>query len=1037
MSQKTPKRPSGLYEEPISRALRRELAELEADGAFMERRHLSGADSAHLLARSLHHRLLHALSGFSKVEDQVELANAVTSLLAERASKSGATLEDQVDEPFEELRGLLVEKPQGLAEAALPTRPAVPLSMSELLVNSRHDLSIGPEIKKELASADRVDLLCSFLKWSGFRVLEPALREFLQRCPGGMRVLTTAYMGATERRALDELSKLGAQVRVSFDTRRTRLHAKAWLFHRDSGFTTAFVGSSNLSAAAMLDGMEWNVRLSNQDNPAIVRKFHTTIDHYWSDVDFQHYDHEVHGEMFDDAVRNQKRAHNRLLAAIKVYPRPHQEEILDELAAERDNGHKRNLVVAATGTGKTVVAAFDYKRLRKEADSDLKLLFVAHRREILDQSMTTFQAVLGDPAFGERLVGGEVPVRGTHVFASVQSLNEDRLAGVASDEYDVVIVDEFHHAAAPTYERLLNHVRPQILLGLTATPERADGKSVLGWFDGRIASEMRLWKALDQDLLVPFQYFGVSDGTDLRKVKWTPKGYDAAALRDLYTGGHRWADLVVREVERKVADVSKMKAIGFCVDIAHAEFMADRFNDVGITSIAVSSKTSKDERDDALRQLAQGTIRVVFCVDLFNEGVDVPNIDTVLFLRPTESATVFLQQLGRGLRHAEDKDCLTVLDFIGYANKRFRFDARFRAILGGTRRQIQQHVERGFPLLPSGCSINLDRQAQNAVIENIQASLGLGHRGLAEDLASLGPGTSLADFLHHADVDLEDVYDRPGRCWTSLRRQAGFGVEAGGPRRAKFENALSRMLHVDDNARVQALLNLLGSEQAPFGKEDDWTQRDLFVLLGQSNAPLAEMSDAWRELWDDHDIRVELLQFLELLGDRLRHLSFPIDGDVPLRAHATYSLDEVMAAIDERDRRGAVRRLREGVFYSEKLNSDFLFVTLEKSEGEYSPTTMYNDHPISPTRFHWESQSNTHADTKTGQRYVNHEARDGTVHLFVRQRRKDERGITMPYVFLGPCRYVEHTGGRPMQVIWELERPMPSWLYQEVKVAAG
>ena len=1037
MSEKQSKRPSGLYEEPVSRALRRELAEIEAGGGDVERRDLSGTDSAHLLARSLHHRLVHALTGLTKIADQVELTNSVIALLAERASKSGARLEDQIDAPFEELRGLLMEQPKGLAEARLPVRPSVPLSMSELLVNSRHDLSIGPEIKKELASADRVDLLCSFLKWSGFRVLEPAIREFLERRPGKLRVLTTAYMGATERRALDAFSKLGAQVKVSLDTRRTRLHAKAWLFHRDSGFTTAFVGSSNLSAAAMLDGMEWNVRLSHQDNSAIVRKFQTTIEHYWSDVDFQDYAHDIHAEIFDEAIRNQKQAHQRILTALKVYPRPHQVEILDELAAERDNGHKRNLVVAATGTGKTVVAALDYQRLRKQAGRDLRLLFVAHRREIIDQSMNTFQAVLGDPAFGERLIAGDVPVKGNHVFASVQSLSEERLSGISPDAYDVLIVDEFHHAAAPTYERLLQHFEPQILLGLTATPERTDGKSVLGWFDGRIASELRLWKALDQDLLVPFQYFGVSDGTNLRDVKWTPKGYDSASLRALYTGGHRWADLVIREVERKVADVTKMKAIGFCVDIAHAEFMADRFNAVGIPSVAVSSKTSQAERENSLRKLTQGGIRVIFCVDLFNEGVDIPHIDTVLFLRPTESATVFLQQLGRGLRHAENKDCLTVLDFIGYANKRFRFDARFRAILGGTRRQIQRQVERGFPLLPSGCSINLDRHAQNAIVENIQASLGLGHRGLAEDLAGLGPDTSLASFLRHADVDLEDIYDRPGRCWTSIRRQAGFSVGAGGPRRAKFENALSRMLHVDDNMRIQALGNLLSSNQCPVAREDDWVQRDLFVLLGLSNEPLAAMNETWRELWGDEDIRDELTQLLALLGDRLRHLSFPLEGNLPLRVHATYSLDEVLAVLNERDRRGAIRRLREGVFYSENLNSDFLFVTLEKSEGEYSPSTMYNDYPISPTRFHWESQSNTHAETRTGQRYIHHSATGGQVYLFVRQRKKDERGITTPYVFLGPCCYVEHAGERPMQIIWEMERPMPSWLYQEVKVAAG
>lgn len=428
----------------------------------------------------------------------------------------------------------------------------------------------------------------------------------------------------------------------------------------------------------------------------------------------------------------------------------------------------------------------------------------------------------------------------------------------------------------------------------------------------------------------------------------------------------------------------------------------------------------------------------MFCVDLFNEGVDVPDIDTVMFLRPTESATVFLQQLGRGLRHAEGKPCLTVLDFIGYANKRFRYDQRFRAIVGGTRREIKKHVERGFPLLPSGCSINLDRKAQNAILENIQASLGMGYRGLAEDLAVLGPATTLGEFLQKADIGLEDVYDSPGQCWTALRRQAGFAVGVGGDRRATFERAMSRLLHVDDFGRLDGLVEVL--DQLDAHDAANWLQRDLFVLLRQAPQSLNQLPETWAELAADADILHELRELLGLLADQLRRISKPLRGrlaSLPLRAHATFSLDEVMAAIDERDKKGAIRRLREGVFYSEALKADLLFVTLEKSEADYSPTTLYNDYPMSPTRFLWESQSNTHDETKVGRRYVNHARDGGEVVLFVRQKRKDARGMTEPYVCLGQATYAGHEGGRPMQIEWELSEAIPSWLYQEMKVVGG
>ena len=267
------------------------------------------------------------------------------------------------------------------------------------------------------------------------------------------------------------------------------------------------------------------------------------------------------------------------------------------------------------------------------------------------------------------------------------------------DAFDVVVVDEFHHAAAPTYERLLKHLRPRILLGLTATPERTDGQSVLAWFDGRIAVELRLWDALERGLLCPFQYFGLHDGIDLSRVQWSRRGYDVAALQNVYTGDQARVSLVVQAIQDKVADPTTMRALGFCVSVAHAEFMAREFVASRPSGRRRVGRHHPDDRDAALRDLRQGKVNVVFCVDLFNEGVDVPEIDTVLFLRPTESALVFLQQLGRGLRRTDQKSCLTVLDFIGGANRRFRFDLRFRALVGGHRSDLIRQIEEGFPRL--------------------------------------------------------------------------------------------------------------------------------------------------------------------------------------------------------------------------------------------------------------------------------------------------------------------------------------------------
>jgi superfamily II DNA or RNA helicase/HKD family nuclease len=647
----------GIYDKVVSEALGELLDTMPSEHRVFQA-DLAGDDeaAADALARLVYDRLRVTLRSLADTDEasstdrQISLTNALLAQM-EGLSKRGITLPgDHVRLPGRRLLAVVAATPGRLGETTAPVRPEVPLSSSDLLVNGRHDLRLGTEVVRELASADSVDLLCSFLKWSGFRIIEDSLREFLTRHPGAVRVLTTAYMGATERRALDALVELGANVRISYDTERTRLHAKAWLFHRHSGFSTACIGSSNLSHAAMLDGLEWNVRLSQVDNGTILEKFTRVFEQYWNDGTFEDYNPERDAERWDVAVRRQVADRSKLLLSIHVEPKAHQTEALERLDAERERGHTRNLVVAATGTGKTFIAAFDYKRLCTRLGRRASLLFVAHRHEILEQSQTVFRVVLGDPIFGERLGNGEVPRQGEHVFANIQSLHEDNLAKLAPEAFDIVIVDEFHHAAGSTYDRLLRHLSPKFLIGLTATPERNDGRSILGWFDDRIAAELRLWKALDQGLLAPFQYFGINDGTDLQGIRWTSTGYDSDELRNVYTANDLWIRRVLQEVNRRVADPGRMRALGFCVDIAHAEFVAKRFNEAGLSSVAISQRSTGRERADALARLQSGELRAVFSVDLLNEGVDVPDVDTVLFLRPTESATVFLQQLGRGLR---------------------------------------------------------------------------------------------------------------------------------------------------------------------------------------------------------------------------------------------------------------------------------------------------------------------------------------------------------------------------------------------------
>jgi superfamily II DNA or RNA helicase/HKD family nuclease len=923
-------------------------------------------------------------------------------------------------------------------------RPATPLSDTALLTNAQDEPSLGGELRAELDTADSVDLLCAFVKWHGIRILESELRRLRERGVR-LRVVTTTYMGATERAALDRLVReFGAEVKIQYDALRTRLHAKAWLFRRDTGFDTAYVGSSNLSRTALLEGVEWNVRLSRVATPNLLQKFEATFDTYWNDGTFETYNPDQDRDRLDDALAEAsgRRERNRVtltLSGLEVRPYPYQQEMLESLDVERTvHDRHRNLVVAATGTGKTVIAALDYRGLCNTETADRpSLLFVAHRKEILEQSLRTYREVLADASFGELYVGGARPERWRHVFASVQSLTAYGVDNIAADAYDIVVIDEFHHAQAATYRRLIDHLAPRELVGLTATPERADGIDVRAFFDGRTAAELRLWEALSADLLSPFHYFGVADGTDLRSVSWRQGRYDDTSLSNVYTGNHARAAIVLSQLRDKVVDLGRMRALGFCVDVAHAEYMAAIFTKAGIPSQAVSGRTPQADRERALDDLRTRRVNILFAADLFNEGLDLPDVDTVLLLRPTESATVFLQQLGRGLRRSRDKAVLTALDFVGHHRKEFRFDVRYRALTGATKRGLERAIEQGFPFLPSGCQIVLDEQAQAAVLENIRAQVTNRWPQMVAELRSYGEQT-LASFLQESGIDLSDVLRRGQRSWTSMRRAAGLPTREGSTAEERLLKRVRAFAHVDDEARTVAYTRLLADDAPPYAalsRAEQSFARMLFFSLWPDGGGFSSYDDGLTQLRSECGVRDELTAVVDLSFDATRHRGLDLAGTlshIPLRVHARYQREEVLAALNYANHDRRPNSFREGVLYVPDENIDAFFVTLKKSEADYSPTTMYQDYPISPTLFHWESQSTTSIESKTGQRYLSGKS---TVFLFVREHKQDEFG-TAPYLFLGPATYAGHKGERPIAITWQLDHAMPTDFYTSATVAA-
>lgn len=1027
----------GLYESLLTKRLQAQIDEATGSGLTSKTGLVDAAEQPDVLARHIRDAAMQALAAESNADRRRDMVNALLDQLGAH--------DDQLAVSPSQLLSLVAPAAPG-SPARNTNRPATPLSEAALLTNAHGEPSLGHEIRAELDTADQVDLLCAFVKWYGLRVIEPQLTD-LRRRGAPLRVITTTYMGATERIALDRLvSDFGAEVKIQYDSVRTRLHAKAWLFRRNTGFNTAYVGSSNLSRSAMLDGVEWNVRLSAIATPPLMQKFSATFETYWNDATFESYDPDRDRDRLDDALaeasgRTQSERVTLSLSGLEVRPYPYQSEMLELLDVERRvHDRHRNLVVAATGTGKTVIAALDYRSLCPAPPNERpSLLFVAHREEILKQSLRMYREVLSDPNFGELYVGGARPERWRHVFASVQSLTAYGVINIPADAFDVVVIDEFHHAQATTYRRITDHLRPHELLGLTATPERADGTDVRSFFGGRVAAELRLWDALSADLLCPFHYFGVADGVDLSHLTWSRGMYDQVALSGVYTGNDARARIVMKQVHDKVADVHSMRALGFCVSIAHAEYMARVFNEAGIPSLTVTSGPGSAERADALRQLAAREVNAIFTVDVFNEGVDIPAVDTVLFLRPTESATVFLQQLGRGLRRAQDKPVLTALDFVGHQRKEFRFDTRYRAITGATKTGLQRQVEHGFPFLPAGSQIVLDRQAQEIVLANIKRQLSTNWKQIVAELRSYGD-LSLTEFLHESGLELGDVL-KSDKSWTRLRREAGLATRAGGPHEGALLKRVRALAHVDDAERAHAYRRLL-ADGAPTYQEltpaEQRYARMLFFSLWPNGGDFESYDGGFGALRLEQAARDELSIVVEHAFDHAQHVTAPMSPPLassPLRTHARYSREEIVAALDYAHLKRLPNSFREGVLWAEEWKSDTFLITLTKSETDYSPTTMYQDYAISPSLFHWETQSRTSVASPTAQRYINHSLKGSHVLLFAREHKVYELG-TAPYLFLGTGQYVSHTGDRPIAITWHLDRPMPTETFTASTVVA-
>ena len=1040
--------PDGRYDLLLTERLISNLDLERADVAAL------GGERFELLLDVLTRQLSNALEdaevkGFASAARQVEIVNALLGLLRQRqqAARPGATdLVDLIATPPQVLRSIQRGR-------QFPEAPELGLAVPWLFTAGKGSPSLLQEIRKELASADRVDILVSFITVSGVRKLHDVLQRITARSGRGdvatrLRILTTTYTGATEARALDELARLpDCEVRVSLDGRRTRLHAKAWLFHRRSGFGSAYVGSANLSGAALTGGLEWTVKLTQRAQQALFDRAAAHFETLWADSEFQRYDPNdpSHRRALAEALGRESFGSDGpvTVAFFDLQPKTYQQDMLEQLTTERAHGRRRNLLVAATGTGKTVVAAFDYRRTCAAEGGRPRLLFVAHREEILRQALRTYREVLRDPEFGELLAGGKEPERYDHLFATIDSITSRNLVNrLGTVHWHTVVVDECHRLAADRFQAFVTHISPRILLGLTATPERSDGQPIAPYFDARPdgapAVEMRLWHALDLQLLAPFEYYACDDATDFSSVPWNRPG-ERDAIDQLVTGNDIRARLVVNEGRRLASDARRSRALVFCVSISHAQFMADWLNRAGLPAACVVGETPAEERRRAPQRLASGELSALVTVDLYNEGVDLPAVDTLLLLRPTQSPVLFQQQIGRGLRLAPGKESCLVLDFVGQHRADFRFDRLLSSLTGLSRRELLSGVESGFGSLPPGCHIHLQRQTREQVLQGLRTLTAQNWRRMKTELqahvALRGRASvSLAGFLHDQALELEDVYrasNGSGRSgWTNLKREAGLIVAEPGTEEEYFSRRFAGLLHVDDSCRLDAI-GSVARDWVEARQEASKASTTVQMLAYQIDGRYDQKGSAGAfvdRLHGQQGIADELRELAALLQARTTLPAMPLPGmeDTPLVLHASYGIREVLTAVGwlTANRRNP---FQAGVLALPARRTELLFVTLDKSEG-YHDRIAYHDYAISAERFHWQTQNSAGPDTLAGRRYL-HSAPEGWKYqLFVRVRKGDV------YRACGPVLMESAEGDRPMTIIWRLASPLPVKLFREFSV---
>jgi superfamily II DNA or RNA helicase/HKD family nuclease len=989
-------------------------------------------------------------------------------------------IRQQINSLQDELRTPLQAVHYNLDERPIPVYPEMFLTNPELITNDglSHSKNLYKMLKFELLTADAADFMVSFIRWSGLQLL---LRPFdeLNKQNKRIRILTSTYMKITEPKALQRLLELdNVEVKI-YSTGNKSFHTKAYMFNRSSGMDTTIIGSSNMSKSALESGYEWNVKLPNSAHIPVGEQAHQIFEQMWADEaaipltsEFlqeykKEYDTKVQRAQKLSPIidKNERIKHARLLSGSsksseQPKPSPMQKQALESLYHTRANGYTKGVIIAATGTGKTYLSAFDVQQFDAK-----KLLFLAHRDELLENAKDTFEHVFRDTRQYGKLTGTVKEWDRPFLFSTVQTMyRDDVLSKFSRDHFDYLIVDEFHHAQADTYRKVLDHFHPEFLLGLTATPERLDGRDVLALCEHNVVHEVRLREALEQNLLAPFHYFGVYDETVNYEDIETKGGLfnEEALVKALST--HKRADFVRDMIEKYKHDGEQLKAIGFCARVDHATFMATKFTDMGYEAIALSGNDIPAYRQEVIRRLEndEDPLQIIFSVDILNEGVDIPKLNMLLFLRPTESATIFIQQLGRGLRKVEGKEYVTVLDFIGNYQKSFVVPLALSGQINHRafdRDSLRVAVESEFADLPAGCYVDLEEVSRQQILEKLD-NIRMDSKQMLMDLykqfrKELGRSPELEDFLYTENAPSLVYFLRKYGTWVETKLKMDDLNESD---RALLASGLSLeivqrleqmlplkwpyefvILHEAINNLVVTPELVITELKRRFGSQVIAEQQLPYIERAMTRLTETYKKQKWAfgQISDgsfilDQKIRTAWCDYLQQrleygLIDFRRTYKPDIffENQTGVVPYQNYTREDLMFLFKSNAKPGS---WREGI--SKVDNHYLLFINLNKDDNT-AEHLQYHDFFYDQKHFSWQSSNPTSHESERGQEYVNHKERDTHIHLFVRKFEK-MHGMTLPFTYLGEVDYITSHGDKPMTIKWRLHNSIPDDLFNDL-----